>query len=95
MAILLLSLSGTPIIYQGQELGCTNLPKDWPLSEYIDPPSQMQMRNVKAAIQAGNTEVTLEGSWASLQKCARDHSRTPMQWSGGEGAGFSLADKTW
>lgn len=28
--------SGTPFIYQGQEIGMTNVPKDWPMEEYKD-----------------------------------------------------------
>lgn len=28
--------AGTPFIYQGQEIGMTNVPKDWPIEEYKD-----------------------------------------------------------
>jgi glycosidase len=28
--------AGTPFIYQGQELGMTNIPKDWPMEEHKD-----------------------------------------------------------
>lgn len=28
--------SGTPFIYQGQEIGMTNVPKDWGIEEYKD-----------------------------------------------------------
>lgn len=27
---------GTPFVYQGQELGMTNVPPDWPMDEYKD-----------------------------------------------------------
>lgn len=55
----------------------------------------MRMKNVEAAIQAGTTEVTMAGSMIGLQPCARDHARTPMQWSSEKGAGFTSSDKTW
>lgn len=28
--------SGTPFVYQGQEIGMTNVPKEWPMEEYKD-----------------------------------------------------------
>ncbi|MDE9440030.1 hypothetical protein EWS82_13205 [Staphylococcus xylosus] len=28
--------AGTPFIYQGQEIGMTNVPKEWPIEEYKD-----------------------------------------------------------
>lgn len=36
IAIFLGFQSGTPFIYQGQEIGMTNVPKDWGLEEYKD-----------------------------------------------------------
>jgi glycosidase len=36
IAIFLGFQSGTPFIYQGQEIGMTNVPKDWDLEEYKD-----------------------------------------------------------
>lgn len=29
-------LAGTPFIYQGQEIGMVNVPKEWPIDEYKD-----------------------------------------------------------
>lgn len=36
IAIFLLLQSGTPFVYEGQEIGMTNVPKDWPFDEYKD-----------------------------------------------------------
>lgn len=36
IAIFLAFQSGTPFIYQGQEIGMTNVPKDWTMEEYKD-----------------------------------------------------------
>jgi glycosidase len=36
LAIFLALQAGTTFIYQGQELGMTNVPKDWGMEEYKD-----------------------------------------------------------
>jgi glycosidase len=36
IAVFLGLQAGTPFVYQGQELGMHNVPKDWPLEEYQD-----------------------------------------------------------
>jgi glycosidase len=36
LAVFLGFQSGTPFIYQGQELGMTNVPKEWSMDEYKD-----------------------------------------------------------
>lgn len=36
LATLLCTLGGTLFVYQGQELGTANLPKDWGIEEYKD-----------------------------------------------------------
>jgi glycosidase len=36
IAIFLGFQSGTPFIYQGQEIGMTNVPRDWAMNEYLD-----------------------------------------------------------
>lgn len=28
--------AGTPFVYQGQEIGMVNVPKEWPMEEYKD-----------------------------------------------------------
>lgn len=36
IAIFMAFQAGTPFVYQGQEIGMTNVPKDWPIEEYQD-----------------------------------------------------------
>lgn len=96
LAIFLLAQSGTPIIYQGEEIGMVNFSRDWPLEEYDDPASKMHMEDVQMSIDAGNKELTMEIAMDGLRKLGRDHARTPMQWSGEKCAGFTTTDKkTW
>ncbi|KAJ5297411.1 hypothetical protein PENANT_c005G06893 [Penicillium antarcticum] len=81
------TLSGTQFIYQGQEIGMVNAPKEWTIDEYkdIDSTNYYQMTsNI-----TNNDPVELSNAMASLQHLARDHSRLPMQWSADANAGFS------
>jgi alpha-glucosidase len=68
LAMMLLTLRGTPFIYYGEEIGMkeAKLPKD----KLKDP---------------------VGVRWYPLHR-GRDGCRTPMQWSGGEGAGFTKAE---
>ncbi len=40
LAAMQCTLSGTLYVYQGEEIAMANLPKDWPIEEYIDIASQ-------------------------------------------------------
>ena len=91
----LTTLSGTLLLYQGQEIGMVNLPKDWPLAEYIDPATQMYWKNVQAGIARGDDSYNADTAWKGVQTITRDHSRTPMQWTADKNAGFSTSEKTW
>ncbi|MBQ1491820.1 MAG: alpha-glucosidase [Blautia sp.] len=81
-----LFLSGTPFIYQGQEIGMTNI--ELPdISDYLD----------VASIHAYHTFFTWQRKEKRLRRIyvsSRDSSRTPMQWSGEENAGFTKG-KPW
>lgn len=81
LASLLFSLQGTPYIYQGQELGMTNV--CYPLEEYRDIETLGMYRKYKAL---GWPE---EKILRSIHARSRDNARTPMQWSGAENAGFT------
>jgi len=86
LAILLFGLEGTPYIYQGQELGMTNI--ELPLEAYRDIET-VKMVGIHRAL-GWSEERILE----AVRAKSRDNARTPMQWTDGENAGFT-AGKPW
>jgi alpha-glucosidase len=90
LALMMAALSGTLFIYQGQELGMTNFPETWDMSEYKDVDSSNYYKMV--AQRTNYDAKALADAKASLQHLARDHSRVPMSWSTAPHNGFSPAD---
>lgn len=88
LANLFMMLRGTPFIYQGQEIGMSNVPMET-LEDYNDLASHDQYQ------RARNAGVSHEKAMQLLFKRSRDNSRTPMQWSDEKNAGFSQGQKTW
>lgn len=79
-------LSGTPFIYQGQEIGMTNVPLSWNLSEYLDIAT---INFIKSLRESGKSEEEIEKIKPNINLLARDNSRTPVQWTDGPNAGFT------
>jgi oligo-1,6-glucosidase len=80
---------GTPIVYQGDEIGMANFP-------FTDA-SQLQDiegRNVYTELVARDG-VPPDEALRRVRAMARDNGRTPMQWTGEEGAGFSTGGTPW
>lgn len=78
---------GTPFIYQGQEIGMTNVHFD-SISEFQDVKTINEGRE---KLEAGECEhKVLE----ILSNTSRDNARTPMQWDNTENAGFTTG-KPW
>ncbi|OIJ22429.1 glucohydrolase [Anaerobacillus alkalidiazotrophicus] len=75
-------LKGMPYIYQGQEIGMTNI--EYSTIESYDDISTIDQYN--AALEAGYSK---EKAMSFVYRRSRDNARTPMQWSDKENAGFS------
>jgi len=87
LALLELTLRGTPFIYQGQEIGMTNF--DYKsLKEVNDVESHGLNRLMKKMHIPGFLR------WKFIKASSRDNARTPMQWNGGNNAGFTQS-KPW
>lgn len=84
LAICLHMMQGTPYIYQGEELGMTNVPFK-SLSDYRD----IETYNSYKQLVEIEKKVTHEDMLRYMLKSSRDHARTPMQWNKGKNAGFS------
>lgn len=87
VAGLLMTLKGTPFVFEGQEIGMTNGDfKD--LSEVED----IESHNIYA--MAKRLGIPEKIRWKMIQRTSRDNARTPMQWSLEPEAGFS-SGKPW
>lgn len=74
LATLLLSMRGTPYIYQGDEIGMTNVAFE-SIDEYKDIET---LNSWKDAMQKG---VDPENFIKLVHKQSRDNARTPLQWN--------------
>ena len=87
LATLLMSLRGTPYVYQGDEIGMTNV-----AHPSIDLYDDVETRNAwKAAEEAGKD---MEQFLKAVHWQSRDNARTPMQWDASAQAGFTKG-KPW
>lgn len=81
LATMLHGMQGTPYIFQGEELGMTNI--RLPIGDYQD----VEIRNFYHERMArGDSEASVMNA---IWQRGRDNARTPMQWSAQPGAGFT------
>ena len=86
LATMLHGMQGTPYIFQGEELGMTNI--CLPIEEHVDIET-LNAYNERVAQGYDPEEVM-----ASIHARSRDNARTPMQWTAEPGAGFTTG-KSW
>lgn len=82
LAMMYFLMKGTPFIYQGQELGMTNVDFN-DINQFRDLDSQRFYREELA--KGASPEETL----VKLRAKSRDNARTPMQWNDQPNGGFS------
>lgn len=83
LATFLHTLQGTPYIYQGEEIGMTNVKFDT-IKEYKDIET-LNMFNEKVKDNNEDEAKVME----SIYVKGRDNARTPVQWNASEHAGFT------
>lgn len=82
-ATILHGMQGTPYIYQGEEIGMTNV--KFQLQEYDD----VEIHNAyKELVEIGKS-ITKEDFMKAVWNKSRDNARVPMQWDDSDNAGFT------
>jgi oligo-1,6-glucosidase len=92
LCLMMTTLGGTLYVYQGQELGMRNVPAEWSPEEYKDVESINYWKKMNNMYP--NNKEKLDFARHVLHRKARDHSRTPVQWSAEPHAGFCKKDVT-
>jgi oligo-1,6-glucosidase len=87
LVTLLMSLRGTPYVYQGDEIGMTNV-----AHPSIDLYDDVETRNAWKAAEAAGKD--MDQFLKAVHWQSRDNARTPMQWDATKQAGFTQG-KPW
>ncbi|MFT4284111.1 MAG: alpha-glucosidase, partial [Protaetiibacter sp.] len=77
---------GTPFIYQGEELGMTDMPFG-----SLDELRDIESLNYAAEALAADAEA-LPRIMERIRRIGRDNARTPVQWDAGPSAGFTAGE---
>ena len=87
VAGLLMTLRGTPFVYQGQEIGMEN-------GDFLNLDEVVDIESHNIYKMAKSLGIPKKMRWKMIKRTSRDNARTPMQWNDGENAGFSSV-KPW
>lgn len=87
LATLLLTLRGTPFIYEGEELGMTNF-----IYRDISQLEDVESKSIYSVLSSLHLPKRLKDK--IIRGGTRDYARTPMQWSDEENGGFT-SGKPW
>ncbi|WP_349365225.1 MAG: alpha-glucosidase [Roseitalea porphyridii] len=82
LAIVMHLMKGTPFVYQGEEIGMTNV-----VFERLDQFRDLEIEGRYAEMMAQG--LAMEDFLAGANLSGRDNARVPMQWTGGPQAGFT------
>ena len=88
LATMYICQSGTPFIYQGQEIGMLNANIEH-IEDYVDVSTLNNYQMFKKFHLPEKFIMSL------CKYASRDNARTPVQWSAKKNAGFTSADKPW
>ncbi|KAG2413174.1 hypothetical protein HFD88_002363 [Aspergillus terreus] len=94
LALMMVAMTGTLFLYQGQEIGMINAPADWPIEEYQDIEGLGYYREAERQTASGVDPSRKDRIMAGLRILGRDHARLPMQWDDSVNGGFSTG-KPW
>lgn len=82
LGLMLLSLRGTPYVYQGEEIGMLNF--DYESMNQVD---DVESKNVYKLLDRFGVPDSIK--WKMIKRASRDNARTPVQWTDGKNAGFT------
>ena len=86
LATLIHTLRGTPYVYQGEELGMTNI-----YFTRVEQYQDVEVHNAwKQWVESGRVDA--QDMLRYFARIARDHARTPMQWNTEKNAGFTTGE---
>ena len=82
MAGLVMTLRGTPFVFEGQEIGMTN-------GDFKDLSEVMDIESHNVYKMAKGLGIPKGARWKMIKRSSRDNARTPMQWNAEDSAGFT------